>query len=316
MIETPSQPDALLRWIGSLADATRLRLLRLLERHELGVSDLCDVVQMPQSTVSRHLKLLLDEGWIFSRRQGTTNLYRMPLDELPLAQRKFWLLAREQSENWAAFAQDQVRLTQRLHNRRSESEAFFAGAAAAWDKMRDELYGSMFSRDALLALLPAQWTVADLGCGTGALAATLARFVSQVYGIDNSPAMLKAARRRTSRLDNVTLRQGDLEALPLEEGSCDGALLVLVLTYVVEPMGVLSEMRRILKPGGKAVVVDLLRHDREDFRRQMGQQSMGFEGEQLAALLGEAGFDRVRCAPLPPEAGAKGPALLLATGEK
>ena len=82
MIQLAPQPDALLRWMESLADPTRLRLLRLLERHELGVGDLCDVLQMPQSTVSRHLKILADQGWTHSHREGTANLYRMHADEL------------------------------------------------------------------------------------------------------------------------------------------------------------------------------------------------------------------------------------------
>lgn len=316
MVKTADQPDALLKWMDSLADATRLRLLGILERHELGVSDLCDVVQMPQSTVSRHLKLLAGEGWITSRRHGTTNLYRMVLDELGPAQRKLWLLAREQTHDWATLEQDELRLIERLRQRRSDSRAFFAGAAGEWDKMREELYGSFVTRHAALALLPSHWVVADLGCGTGINTADVARFVGRVIGVDNSPAMLKAARRRTADLSNVELRQGELESVPLEDDVCDGALLVLVLTYVADPVAVVREMRRILKPGGKAVVVDLLRHDREDFRRQMGQVSMGFEGGELAKLLSEAGFERVECAALPPEARAKGPALLLATGIK
>ena len=101
-----SQPTALLGRMASLADATRLRLLRLLERHELGVVELCDVLQLPQSTVSRHLKVLGDQGWATSRRQGTTRLYRMILDELDAPARKLWLLAREQTESWATFQQD------------------------------------------------------------------------------------------------------------------------------------------------------------------------------------------------------------------
>src|SRR3954464_2143612 len=92
-----AQPEALLAWMESLADATRLRLLRLLERHELGVIELCDVVQLPQSTVSRHLRVLSDDGWVRSRRHGTTNLYRMVLDELDATPRRLWLLAREQT---------------------------------------------------------------------------------------------------------------------------------------------------------------------------------------------------------------------------
>src|SRR5262244_2919775 len=92
----PSSPQALLGWMGLLADPTRLRLLRLLERHELGVDELRDVLQLPQSTVSRHLKVLQDEGFTRSRRHGTTNFYRTILDELEAPARKLWLLAREQ----------------------------------------------------------------------------------------------------------------------------------------------------------------------------------------------------------------------------
>src|SRR3954469_14991273 len=96
-----SQPGALMAWMDALADTTRLRLLRLLERHELGVIELCDVVQLPQSTVSRHLRVLSDDGWVRSPRHGTTNLYRMLLDELDATPRRLWLLAREQTAQWA-----------------------------------------------------------------------------------------------------------------------------------------------------------------------------------------------------------------------
>ena len=316
MIELVSQPDALLRWMGSLADPTRLRLLGILERHELGVSDLCEVLQMPQSTVSRHLKLLGDEGWISSRRQGTTNLYRMVLDELNSAQRRLWLLAREQTSHWATLEQDELRLMHRLRARQSDSRSFFADAASAWDRMRQELYGVQFSTRAAMALLPDHWTVADLGCGTGVMTAALADSVGKVYGIDNSLEMLTAARARTEHLPNVELRQGQLESLPLDEACCDGALLVLVLTYLPDTAAVMRQVTKVLKRGGKAVVVDLLRHDRDDFRRQMGQQMMGFEPDELERLLAEAGLGRIRCQTLAPEPKARGPALLLATGVK
>src|SRR3954471_23509513 len=109
MVQNGAQPTALLGRMASLADATRLRLLRLLERHELGVVELCDVLQLPQSTVSRHLKVLTDEGWTRSRRQATNHLYRTILDELDVPQRKLWLLAREQTEGWPQIAQDRLR---------------------------------------------------------------------------------------------------------------------------------------------------------------------------------------------------------------
>jgi len=138
------QPDALLGWMESLADPTRLRLLRLLERHELGVAELCDVLQLPQSTVSRHLKILADQAWLRSRALRTTNLYRMDLAEVDPAARRLWTLTREQTDDWATIAQDQLRLTRRLAERQP-SQGFFAGAAGRWDRLR---------RTGLLAIPP------------------------------------------------------------------------------------------------------------------------------------------------------------------
>jgi SAM-dependent methyltransferase len=307
-------PTALLSWMEGLADPTRLRLLRLVERHELGVADLCRVLQMPQSTVSRHLKVLADQGFVKSRGQGTANLYRMVLGEGEAGARKLWQLAKEQTEGWATVQQDRLRLTRRLAERRPAAQAFFAGAALKWDRLRDETYGRAFTHEALLALLPPRWVVADLGCGTGCVAAALAPHVAQVIGVDQSAAMLKAARRRVAAFGNVDLRQGSLEELPLEDGSCDAALLLLALTYVPEPAVVVAEMARVLRPGGRAVVVDLLRHDREDFRREMGQQSLGFTPEDLREMLDEAGLGGAASRELAPEAQAKGPALVLASG--
>jgi ArsR family transcriptional regulator len=140
--------------------------------------------------------------------------------------------------------------------------------------------------------------------------------VKKVLGVDQSAAMLKAARARTTGLDNVELRKGSLLALPLEDASADAALLVLALSYVAEPSRALREMARVLRPGGRAVVLDVLRHDREDFQRSMGQSVPGFEAEALGAMMEEAGFASAACRPLAPEPGAKGPALVLATAER
>jgi len=316
MVQDGSSPNALLGRMASLADATRLRLLRLLERHELGVVELCDVLQLPQSTVSRHLKVLGDQGWARSRRQGTTRLYRMTLDELEPGARRLWLLTREQIESWATVQQDALRLTRHLRQRREDSQAFFAGAAAEWDKLRGELYGHDFTTAAMLSLLPREMVVADLGCGTGQVIAQLAPSVKQVIGVDNSAAMLKAAKKRVSAFDNVHLRRGDLEALPIDDAHCDAALLLLALTYVVDPQTVLHEMARVLKPNGRAVIVDLLPHDRDDFRREMEQQAAGFDPKLLTPQLTTARLTGVQIMPLPPKPDAKGPALFLATAVK
>lgn len=314
MIQSSPHPQALVGWMESLADRTRLRLLRLLERHELGVVELCDILQLPQSTVSRHLKMLGGQGWVHSRRHGTTHLYRTVLEELDPAARKLWLLAREQIANWSAVGQDELRLARRLRQRQTRTQAFFAGAAGKWDKLRRDLYGESFSVSAMLALLPRDCVIADLGCGTGQLTAMLADHVGRVIGIDNSPAMLKSARKRLADRDTIELLRADLSQLPLNDASCDAAMLVLVLTYIPEVAPVLRESRRILKPSGKLVLVDLLPHDREDFRRQMGQSHLGFAPAELARALSDAGFSDVRLGHLPPQPQAKGPALFLATG--
>ena len=316
MNTSAAQPTALLNWMDSLADATRLRLLRLLEQHELGVVDLCEVLQMPQSTVSRHLKVLSDQGWVLNRRKATTNLYSMPNGELAPAARKLWTLAREQTGDWATLAQDELRLQRRLSKRPGDARAFFAGAAGEWDKLRSELYGDRFMSAALLALLPSEWTIADLGCGTGQLVADLSPCVRHVIGIDNSPAMLKAAGKRTRGLKNIDLREGDLAALPIKDGTCDAAIVALVLTYIPEPEAVLGQVHRILKPGGKIVIIDLLLHDRDDFRREMEQCHLGFDPTRMNASLTATGFHHAQCQTLTPEPEAKGPALVMATANK
>lgn len=304
----------ILAWLGCLSDPTRTRLLALLQDEELGVGELCEVLQLPQSTTSRHLKVLAEQGWVRHRRRGTANLYRLDPGEIDGRAAELWELTRRQTADWSEIAQDRLRLKQL--RRRSGAEAFFADAAGHWAALRSELYGDMYPLDAVIGLLPASWTVVDLGCGTGELARSLAGTVRRVIGVDQSADMLGGARALTGGSDNVELVQGDLCALPLPDRCSDAALMLLVLSYLPGPGDALAEMARILRPGGRAVVVDLMRHDRDDFRREMGQLSAGFESAGLAEMLNHAGLDRVSCSTLTPKPGAKGPALLLASARK
>lgn len=316
MVKNNAQHLPLLGWMDSLADGARIRLLRLLEQHELNVMDLCEIMQLPQSTVSRHLKILSSQLWCHAQKQGTHNLYRMLLAELDPTMRKLWLITREQTEDWPALHQDDLRLQSRLKEKHEDAQAFFDSSASQWDQLRHDLYGNSFETISQMAMLPSHWTVADLGCGTGHVCESLARYVKNVIGIDESQAMLKSAKKRLANLPNVQLKRGDLHAIPIEDNTCHAAMLTLVLTYLRQPADVITQMFRILQSEGKAVIVDILLHDQEDFRRQMGQQNMGYQTHQIKRMLKQAGFVDIKTVELPPEPNAKGPALFLAVGQK
>jgi ArsR family transcriptional regulator len=307
---------AILDHLASLADTTRSRLLLLLDRHELTVSELCGIMQLPQSTVSRHLKALADSGWVSARADGTSHLYTMTREELDASARRLWALVRDQVGPSAAATQDQRRLQATLADRRTKSQEFFSSSAGQWDRLRDELYGERVHLGALGALAESEWVLGDLGCGTGETSATLAPFVKHVIAVDASAQMLQAARKRLQPFDNVELRRGDLESLPIDDGRLDAATLMLVLHYVPEPERALSEVARVLKPGGRLIFVDMLPHDRDSYRQQMGHVWLGFAEDQVTRMLEEAGFRKIRIVPLVPDARAKGPGLFVATAEK
>src|SRR5215831_14253592 len=136
-----------------LSDVIRVRMLAVLEGRELTVSELCDVVQLPQSTVSRHLKTLADGEWVTSRRDGTRRLYTLPLDDVDASARRLWEVVREQSESSATLAQDERRLKQVLTRRRTQSEAFFSSSAGQWDRLREDLFGPASHLRAMAALI-------------------------------------------------------------------------------------------------------------------------------------------------------------------
>ena len=302
--------------LTTLADATRSRMLLLLERHELTVSELCTVLQLPQSTVSRHLKTLADASWVVSRRDGTSRYYTLSLDERGAHARRLWSLLREQVSVTPGADQDARRLKNVLARRQSKSQEFFETTAGQWDKLRADLFGPASHLQALLALINERWTVGDLGCGTGQVASAIAPFVARVIAVDRSGEMLQAARRRLRDLAGVEVRRGELEALPIAADDLDAATLLLVLHHLPDPAAALSEARRVLKPGGRLVIVDMLAHDREEYRQQMGHVWLGFSEEHTRRLLTASGFDSVRIVPLPVSAAAKGPALFVASATK
>jgi ArsR family transcriptional regulator len=300
--------------LTALADETRSRMLLVLERHELTVSELCSVLQLPQSTVSRHLKTLADANWVVSRRDGTSHYYALSLDGRDAPSRRLWTLLREQVGATPGADQDARRLRGVLARRRSSSEQFFASAAGQWDQLRDDLFGRGLVWHAIPALLDPSWTVGDLGCGTGQTSAAIAPFVARVIAVDRSGEMLQAARRRLKAHPSVDVRRADLEALPIDDGELDAALAILVLHHVADPSAVLREAARVLRRGGRLVICDMLPHDREEYKKQMGHVWLGFGEDEMRRWLTAAGFGDVRLLALPVDPDARGPALFVATG--
>src|SRR4029079_13067640 len=165
--------------LTALSDATRSRMLLILERHELTVSELCAVLQLPQSTVSPHLQTLADTRCVTSRRDGPSRYYTLALDERDAHTRRLWALLREQIATTAGADQDARRLKGVLARRQTTSEQFFASAAGQWDRLRREVFGRASALHALPALADPRWIVGDLGCGTGETSAALAPFVAR-----------------------------------------------------------------------------------------------------------------------------------------
>lgn len=295
--------------LSALADPTRARILLVLEQHPLSVSELCTVLQQPQSTISRHLKILSDEGWVSARSEGASRVYRMV--KLGARERKLWQTVREAIEAEAAGREDTKRLGLVLEQRRSRSAAFFSATAGQWDNLRRELFGVRAEVLPYVTLLEPDAVVADLGCGTGQVVAALAPLVGRAIGVDGSIEMIEAARARIAETPNAELRHGQLEDLPLRDGEVDVALMSLVLHYVVEPPKVLSEARRAIRAGGRLSIVDMVPHEREEYRESMGHVWLGFSAEQLQEWLEVAGFTRVVYQPLAEDPLAKGPSLFV-----
>lgn len=303
---------ALVDHMGTLADPLRCRMLLVLERHELTVSELCVVLQLPQSTVSRHLKMLADTAWVSSRRDGTSRYYSMSIDELDAGGRRLWPILREQVAGTSAADHDERRLKSVLARRRSKSEEFFSSASGQWDRLRAELFGESFHLHALLTLIDSTSVVGDLGCGTGELTALVAPHVAKVIAVDGSSDMLDAARRRLGDLPNVEFRNGTLEGLPIDDRQLDIAMMALVLHHLPDPGRALAECARVLKSRARALIIDMLPHDRAEYQQQMGHVWLGFPERQMRKLLASAGFDSVRVHALPISQDAKGPALFAA----
>jgi ArsR family transcriptional regulator len=310
----------------TLADPTRVRILALLEREELAVQDLMQVLGMAQSRVSRHLAILRAEGLLRGRRDGTFVYHRFIAPESGIW-RESWDLARRSLQTRGAAGErldatlerDTAALARVLDARAARSRAFFDAVGPQWDALR-----KMFNDDALRAravarLVPPGLRVADIGTGTGILAQELARLGLRVIAVDNSPRMLEAARANldAAGIEGVELRRGEANALPLADGEVDAALAHMVLQYLPSPGDAVREMTRAVRSGGTVVTVDFVRHDREWMREELGVTWLGFAESEIAGFFAAAGLTDLRIetlAPLSP--GRDLPASFIASGRR
>ena len=302
--------------LASLSDMVRLRLLRVIEREELSVGELSKILQLPQSTVSRHLKLLYENGWSNRRASGPASFFRVDVNQISADAIELWRVVQKQLGAGPTLTDDDHRLAEVLAERRTDSKAFFGRIVGDWDRLRGELFGESFAAEALLSFLDPGWVMADLGCGTGITTEQLAPFVHRVIAVDREPEMLNSARRRLERFDNVEYHQDDLAALSIADGSVDATIVALVMVYMPEPEAATREVARILKPGGHALVLDLVAHDREVYLHTMGHQHLGFNEAAVRRWAEDAGLSDVRYRRLRADTRAKGPGLFVATMKK
>lgn len=295
-------------------------MLRVLVREELSVGEIARVLQSPQSTASRHLKVLTDGGWLVRRPERTATLYRLSPEGLSPGDAALWEVLSTQFDDLEEAEADDRRLRDVLMSRSNDSLSFFGRFSGEWDAMRGELFGEGFTSLGLLSLIPEHWSIADIGCGTGNVTALLAPHVEHIFAIDQSQPMLDAAKRRLSadglRHANVSFHQGAAESLPIERKSVDAAVCSLVLHHVVDPVETLAEIASVLRTdrgGGVALVIDMERHSRREFRDQMGHHHLGFGAAEITDHLARAGFGAPRFLHLPSDPTGRGPGLFAAT---
>ncbi len=281
----------------ALAEPTRRRILQALLQHELSVTELVEVLDQPQSTVSRHLKVLRNAELISDRRNGVAVHYSPSSaavggDNSSLQAHLIRWLEREAPPKAL-----QHRIQQVLERRHAETVGFFESVGQRWDQMRTDCFGSSFHLEALTALLPKSWVVADIGAGTGYLLPALAGAFEKVIAIEPVDTLLEAARSRPGLrgADNVDFRSGDLRELPMADEEVDLAIAMSVLHHVPDPAAALGEIGRVVKPKGRVLVVEQHAHRCEAFREMMGGRWWGFECQRLAEMVQEAGFEDVTC---------------------
>jgi SAM-dependent methyltransferase len=304
---------SIIKTLKVIADPNRLRILLLLKGEELSVAELQEILAMGQSTISTHLSQLKQAGLVEDRRTGKSSLYRptaawsSPLDEI---------LADAEKEI-PEFNSDQATMRRVLKKRQDKMRAFFDSVAGRLGK--DYVPGQSWKSmaEAMLRLMP-PLTVADLGAGDGSFALLLSQRAVRVIAVDSSARMIEVGREQAARhgVKNVEYRLGDMEEVPIGAGEVDLVFFSQSLHHALHPERALTEASRILAPGGRIVVLDLLKHRFEEAREMYADEWLGFSEAELEAMLENAGFANIETAVVDKDADAPQFQTLLAMGDK
>ncbi|BFR49622.1 metalloregulator ArsR/SmtB family transcription factor [Nitratidesulfovibrio sp. HK-II] len=283
--------SAALDYFKALSDDTRMRLMHVLNRHELNVNELVSILEMGQSRVSRHLKILTGAGLLVSRRDGLWVFYAAPAEG---EGRDFLDAVAPFIAEDMTLQGDMAMAEKIIEERALKTRQFFNAIAEDWDELNREVLGEFDLAGAVAEAMPQAprcRVAVDLGCGTGTVLERMLPRAEEVIGVDGSPRMLEMARRRMADAGaRVSLRIGELDHLPLRDGEADFASINMVLHHLSEPVAALREIGRTLRTGGLLFLSDFDHHDNERMRSDYGDRWLGFDRAALTARLSEAGF--------------------------
>jgi ubiquinone/menaquinone biosynthesis C-methylase UbiE/DNA-binding HxlR family transcriptional regulator len=280
----------------ALADESRLRIVNVLSQGPFNVQELTSVLALSQPTISHHLKILQQASLVSLSKQGTWAYYSLPNSEhSPISKQIVDSFLSSLTINGNAqltpYSSDNTRINDVIDRRRDSSKRFFESVAPQWNQMRAEEMADSGPLHELVSRIPTEADIVDLGCGSGALLELILPRTGETIAVDYSQSMLnEASRTLGERKSGVDLRIGYLEHLPLADESVDVAVAHMVLHHLAEPFRALKDIRRILRPDGRCLIVDLKEHNREYMRERYADLWLGFNVDEISRWAKEAGF--------------------------
>lgn len=275
-------------YLKALADPTRIRLANILFFHELSVNEIVTVMEMGQSRISRHLKLLTDAGLLKCRRDGVWAFYSVA----DKGDGKKIMNALSPVMILDTVLEADLKKTDRVIEKKKKHTAnFFDNVATQWEGMKKELLGDFDLNAAITELMENSKTGLDLGCGTGELLCRMGPYAEKMIGVDCSPEMLGEAETRLRKNGLLAdLRLGELEHLPMRDNEADLAVISMVLHHLTNPEEGIREVSRILQPGGVFIFAEFAKHKMEALRTEYGDRWLGFNHDYVEKILEKNGL--------------------------